>query len=85
MPKSLSSLFKSNRGKNVRLDGSIPSFVWHIGTKAAYKLTKDELCEAGLGVKEIEFDSVDMSAEKFREVICECHPKLKNADGYMFF
>ena len=36
-------------------------------------------------MKEVEFDSVDMSAEEFREVICECYPKLKNADGYMFF
>ena len=46
---------------------------------------KDELYEAGLGIKEVEFNSVDMSSEEFREVMLESYPKLKDAGGYLFF
>ena len=88
--RALSSLFKSNRGKKVkRQTGWKHTFICLAyrdqGRIPTTDIDKDELYEAGLGMKEIEFDSVDMSAEEFREGIFECYPKLKNAGGYMFF
>ena len=31
------------------------------------------------------FESLDMSAEEFRDVLLEAFPKLKGAGGYLFF
>ena len=37
---------------------------------------KDELFEAGLGEKIIEFDELEMSAEQFRDTLYDCFPRL---------
>ena len=80
--RALSSLFKSNRGKKVkRQTGWKHTFICLAyrdqGRIPTTDIDKDELYEAGLGMKEIEFDSVDMSAEELRKGIFE--------GGYMFF
>ena len=71
--RAVPSLFnlKEERKPKVRLDGSIRSFVAYRDQccNPTIDFDKDELYEAGLGMKEIEFDSVNMSAEEFREVI----------------
>jgi len=38
---------------------------------------KDELFEAGLGEKEVVFDSVDVGPEEFREVLYQAFPQLR--------
>ena len=43
---------------------------------------KDDLFEAGLGEKEVEFDQLDISADEFKEVLCEAFPQLRDAGGY---
>lgn len=40
---------------------------------------KDDLFEAGLGEKEVEFDQLDISADKF---LFEAFPRLRDAGGY---
>ena len=45
---------------------------------------RDELFEAGLGRKEIEFTSLDLEPKDFRELIYEMFPKLREAGGYQF-
>ena len=42
---------------------------------------KDELFKAGLGEKEVEFPSLDMSAEEFTDVLYCTFPKLKGGGG----
>ena len=37
---------------------------------------KDELFEAGLGEKDVEFESLNLSAEKFKAVLIEAFPQL---------
>ena len=43
---------------------------------------KDELFEARLGLKEIEFEHLDLTAEQFKEVLFESFPQLRAAGGY---
>ena len=46
---------------------------------------KDELFEAGLGEKEVAFDSVDVGPEEFREVLYQAFPQLRRGGGYQLF
>jgi len=46
---------------------------------------KDELQEAGLGEKEVEFDRIDLEASEFREVLIKEFPKLDGGGGYQLF
>ena len=46
---------------------------------------KDDLLQAGLGEKEIEFISLDLDADKFRKVLYQAYPQLENAGGLRFF
>ena len=46
---------------------------------------KDNLLEAGLGEKPIEFDDVDISADEFREIIYKHYPNLIEGGGFQFF
>ena len=43
---------------------------------------KDDLLQAGLGEKAVEFSSLDCSAEEFREILYDCFPKLRDGGGY---
>lgn len=45
---------------------------------------KNELFEAGLGEKEIEFEQLDLSPEEFRKIIIDNFPQLEDAGGYQF-
>ena len=90
MKRAMSSLFSSSRGKKSR---GKPAWK-HTFVCLAYhdqeripttELEKDELFEAGLGVHEVEFDSLDLTAEDFCDVMCESYPQLKGCGGYMFF
>ena len=49
------------------------------------ELEKDELYEAGLGTKDIEFSSVNMNAEEFRDVLMRSYPKLRKAGVFFCF
>lgn len=46
---------------------------------------KDELLQAGLGEKEIEFKDVDIGGEEFRKIIYDNFPSLKDGGGFQFF
>ena len=71
---AMSSLFSSSRGKT-----SKGKLAWkHTFVCLAYRdqehiptteSEKDELFEAGLGAHDVEFKSLDLSAEEFRQVI----------------
>ena len=55
-----------------------------------YKITttdveKDDLLQAGLDEKEVEFVSLDLDADKFRKVSYRVYPQLENASGFQFF
>ena len=43
---------------------------------------KDNLFDAGLGEKEIEFEDLNLSAEGFKEIILQSFPQLRDAGGY---
>jgi len=43
---------------------------------------RDELFEAKLGKKEIEFSTLEMDANAFREVLYEAYPKLRDGGGF---
>ena len=46
------------------------------------ELEKDELYEAGLGTKVIEFSSVNMNAEVFHDVLMRSYPKLREGENF---
>ena len=46
---------------------------------------RDELFEAGLGRKDIEFSSLDLDPKEFRDLILETFPKLRDGGGYQFY
>ncbi len=46
---------------------------------------KDELFEAGLGEKIVEFEDLEISAAEFANVIYHYFPKLKEGGGFSFF
>lgn len=46
---------------------------------------KDDLLEAGLGEKEIQFDDLNIDADEFRDLIYKHYPKLKEGSGFQFF
>ena len=46
---------------------------------------KDNLLQAGLGEKEIEFDSLDLNADEFRDVLYDHFPYLRDGGGFQFF
>ena len=46
---------------------------------------KDDLFEAGLGEKEVEFDQLDISADEFKEILFEAFPQLRDAGGYQIW
>ena len=46
---------------------------------------KDDLLQAGLGEKEIEFDDLDVGAEDFRDLLYHHFPSLKEGGGFQFF
>ena len=48
------------------------------------KIEMDELFEAGLGRKDVEFSSLDLDPKAFREVMFEAFPKLHHGGGYRF-
>ncbi len=43
---------------------------------------KDDLLEAGLGEKCIEFQSINIEGEEFREILYSTFPKLRNGGGF---
>ena len=45
---------------------------------------RNDLFEAGLGEKEIEFDDLNCSSSQFREEIYTAFPPLREAGGYQF-
>ena len=45
---------------------------------------KDQLLEAGLGEKEVEFSSLNMAFEEVKEVLLEEFPRLKGGGGFQF-
>ncbi len=45
-------------------------------------IEKDDLLEAGLGKKFIEFSSVDMNGEQFRDLLFSEYPKLRQGGGF---
>ena len=45
---------------------------------------KDDLLEAGLGEKEVEFSTLELNADQFKEKIYSVFPKLKDAGGFQF-
>ncbi len=85
--RSLKSLFKKDNKR------SRHQIAWkHTFVCLAYKdqnriptteLEKDELYEAGLGTKDIEFFSINMNAEEFRDVLMQSYPKLREAGGFL--
>ena len=46
---------------------------------------KDDLLRCGLGEQVIEFSSLDLNANEFKELNMETFPKLSDGGGYMFF
>ena len=46
---------------------------------------KDDLLQAGLGEKEVEFVSLDLDADEFRKVLYRAYPQLENAGGFQCF
>ena len=45
---------------------------------------KDDLLQAGLGEKEVEFTSLDLDADEFRNTLYRAYPQLENAGGFQF-
>ena len=45
---------------------------------------RDELFEAGLGEKTIEFENINCSPNEFRETIFSAFPQLRESGGYQF-
>ena len=43
---------------------------------------KDELYEAGLGEREIEFSQINVTASEFRDILLKQFPKLEDGGGY---
>ena len=43
---------------------------------------KDDLFDAGLGEKDVEFEQLDISPDEFKEVIFSVFPKLRAAGGF---
>ena len=84
--KEMSSLFSSKRR---RVETRC---VWkHRFVCLAYRdqekipttdIEKDDLYEAGLGEKEVEFGSLDMSGDVFRDLLYREFPKLMDAGGF---
>ena len=48
------------------------------------EVERNVLFEAGLGRKEVEFDSLDMDSQEFRDFISESFPRLREGGGYQF-
>ena len=46
---------------------------------------KDDLLQAGLGEREIEFESLDLDADELRKVLFKAYPQLETAGGFQFF
>lgn len=44
---------------------------------------KDELLQAGLGEKVVEFDDIDMDTSTYRDTILDAYPKLKDGGGFI--
>lgn len=45
---------------------------------------KDQLLEAGLGEKEVEFVSLDMAFDEVKDVLFDVFPRLKDGGGFQF-
>ena len=45
---------------------------------------KEELFQAGLGEKEIHFDSLDIEQDEFKEILFSNFPRLKDGGGFQF-
>lgn len=45
-------------------------------------MEKDDLLEAGLGEKVIEFPSLEASAEQFKDLLHSAYPKLQDGGGF---
>ena len=43
---------------------------------------KDDLLEAGLGEKQIEFPSLDTTSEMFKDLLYSAYPKLRDGGGF---
>ena len=43
---------------------------------------KEELYQAGLGEKEIIFESLDLSQQEFKDLILKHYPRLKDGGGF---
>ena len=46
---------------------------------------KDDLLQAGLGEKEIEFTELDIGAEEFRDLLYHHFPSLREGGGFQFY
>ena len=70
--------------RNCNTPGSIALFVWLIAIKKnpTCDFEKDELVEAGLGEKEVEFGSYDMGFTEIKEVLCEEFLRLREGGGF---
>lgn len=89
--KEVSSLFKKKSNKG----GGSGKCVWkHRFVCLAYcdqykipttDVEKEDLLQAGLGEKEVEFVSLDLDADEFRKVLYRAYPQLENAGGFQFF
>lgn len=89
--KEVCNLFQSKK-KKMGTTKSVSKPVWrHKFVCLAYKdqskipacdAEKEELYQAGLGEKEIHFQSLDLSPEEFREVLYEQFPPLREGGGY---
>ena len=88
--EEVSSLFRKKGGRSAAV-----KCVWkHRFVCLAYcdqykipttDVEKDDLLQAGLGEKEIEFESLDLDADEFRKVLFNVYPQLETAGGFQFF
>ena len=46
------------------------------------EIEKEELCQAGLGEKVIEFERIDMNQKEFRDVLVAYFPQLEGCGGF---
>ena len=82
----MSSLFTSKKRKTAKRNVWKHRFVclaYHDQEKIpTADVEKDDLFAAGLGEKEVEFETLDMNGEEFRDLLYREFPKLREAGGF---